>query len=400
MTPHINTPLYCTNPCCRFHKPENCSGQAWYRNHGSFTTKARGSISRFHCTACKKTFSTQSFSIHYWTHSTIDYQSLAKAITSSSGLIQYCRHHKITYRTLQNRVRHLSRNCLALMDLILDSLVLKEDLCFDGLESFLRSQMFPDNINIMAGSDSQFLYAFTCTIMRRKGRKTDKQKAQQAMIDELWKPVRNGIKQEIISLLEALQASILFACAQKQLFSLFSDQHKAYRPAILAISELKHCLENGSLEHIQISSTLPRTVHMKLFSVNYIDRLVRKDMGEHGRETVKQGREINCQLERMAIFQVMHNFLTPHRISHQADQSDVPTHADKAGIPRNLYTEQLSQLFTHRFVRSHLKTGGRWIEKIWLHGYENPPAVDFTTGEKSETCMGISAKQMSAHFMV
>jgi hypothetical protein len=196
MTPHISTPLFCTNPNCHFHTPENCTGKAWYRSHGSFTTKARGSIPRFHCTACKKTFSTQSFSIHYWTHSTTDYHSLAKAITSSSGLIQYCQHHKITYRTLQNRVRHLSRNCLALMDLILDSLVLHEDLCFDGLESFLRSQMFPDNINIMAGSDSQFLYAFTCAIMRRKGRKTDKQKAQQAMIDELWKPVKNGVKRK------------------------------------------------------------------------------------------------------------------------------------------------------------------------------------------------------------
>jgi hypothetical protein len=286
------------------------------------------------------------------------------------------------------------------MDLILDSLVLHEDLCFDGLESFLRSQMFPDNINIMAGSNSQFLYAFTCAIMRRKGRKTDKQKAQQAMIDELWKPVKNGVKKEIISLLEALQAAIVFACSGKELFRLFSDQHKAYRPAILAISELKRCLEAGSLKHIQLSSTLSRTVRMRLFPVNYIDRLVRKDMGEHGRETVKQGREINCQLERMAIFQVMHNFLTPHRVSHLADQSGEPTHADKAGIPRTLYSEQLSRLFTHRFVRSHLKTGDKWIEKIWLHGYENPPAVDFETGERSKKCMGISSKQMSAHFMV
>jgi hypothetical protein len=400
MTPHISTPQYCTNPDCPFHKPETCTGKAWYRSHGSFATKARGNIPRFHCTACKKTFSTQSFSIHYWTHSTVDYQSLAKAITSSSGLIQYCRHHRMTYRVLQNRVRHLSRNCLALMDLILDSLVLHENLCFDGLESFLRSQMFPDNINIMAGSDSQFLYAFTCAIMRRKGRKTEKQKAQQAMIDELWKPVKNGVKKEIISLLEALQAAIVFACAGKELVRLYSDQHKAYRPAILAISELKRCLEDGSLEHIQLSSTLSRTVRMRLFPVNYIDRLVRKDMGEHGRETVKQGREINCQLERMAIFQVMHNFLTPHRVSHRADQSGTVTHADKAGIPRKLYGDQLSRLFTHRFVRSHLKTGQQWIEKIWLHGYENPPAVDFETGERSKKCMGISPKQMSAPFMV
>lgn len=399
MTPHIDTPRFCTNPQCRFHKPENCTGKDWYRSHGSFTTRARGEIPRFHCTACKKTFSTQSFSIHYWTHSTTDYRSLANAITSSSGLIQYCRHHKITYRTLQNRVRHLSRNCLALMDLILESLVLNEYLCFDGLESYLRSQMFPDNINIMAGSDSQFLYAFTCALMRRKGIKTEKQKAQQVMIDKLWKPVENGVKKEIIRLLEALQAAIVFACAAKGLFRLYSDQHKAYRPAIEAILELKRCLDDGSLEHIQLGSTLPRTVWMRLFPVNYIDRLVRKDLGEHCRETVKQGRELNCQLERMAIFQVMHNFLTPHRVSHRADQSGAPTHADMAGIPREVYREQLGRLFTHRCVRSHLKTGQSWIERIWLHGYENPPSVNFKTGEKSKTCMGISAEQMSAHFM-
>ena len=399
MTPKISKPLFCTNPACHYHHPRNCTGHIWYAPHGTFFTKARGIIYRFHCIRCNKTFSTQSFSLHYWTHSTTDYLALARALTSSSGLLQYCRHNKVSYRVLQNRIRHLARNCLALMDTVLHELCLKEHLAFDGLESFIRSQMFPTNINILAGSDSQFLYAFTCSILRRKGRKTEKQKAQMEMIDQLWKPVKGAVKTEIITLFEALQEQISTAARVNRLLILYSDKHKAYRPAIEAVPELKACLSGGTLKHEQLSSTLPRTVRMKLFPVNYIDRNIRKDMGEHCRETVKQGREINCQLERMAVFQVMHNFFTPHRVTHRSDQSEAPTHADVASVPRACYGRMKEQLFTHRFVNSHLKAKQKWVQRIWKHGYENPPAVDFATGEKSETVMGIRTYQLAAHFL-
>lgn len=399
MTPEITVPLFCTNPACLYHHPQNCIGTNWYASHGSFMTKARGVIYRFHCRHCHKTFSTQSFSTHYWTHSTINYLALAQALTSASGLIQYCRAHKITYRVLQNRIRHLSRNCLALMDAVLHELSLTENLVFDGIESFIRSQMFPSNINIMAGSESQFLYAFTCAITRRKGKKTEKQKEQMEMIDQHWKPVKGAVKQEIITLFEALREQIIKAARVRRPLILYSDKHKAYRPAIESLPELKACLKEGILKHLQISSKRPRTVHMHLFSVNYIDRLIRKDLGEHCRETVKQGRELNCQLERMAVFQVMHNFFTPHRVCHQADQSWNATHADVAAIPWECYGKLKAQLFSHRYVRSHLKERQKWVERIWLHGYENPPAVDFTTGEKSEKVIGIRAEQLAAHFI-
>ncbi|GAB1432910.1 hypothetical protein MASR2M29_15350 [Spirochaetota bacterium] len=40
----------------------------------------------------------------------------------------------------------------------------------DGFESFDRSQYFPNQINLVLGKNSQFLYDYSHTTIRRKGR--------------------------------------------------------------------------------------------------------------------------------------------------------------------------------------------------------------------------------------
>ncbi|GAB1481198.1 hypothetical protein MASR2M78_00130 [Treponema sp.] len=53
-----------------------------------------------------------------------------------------------------------------------ETLALEENLVTDGFESFTQSQYHPCNINILVGTNSQFLYGTTFAPLRRKGRMT------------------------------------------------------------------------------------------------------------------------------------------------------------------------------------------------------------------------------------
>ena len=56
---------------------------------------------------------------------------------------------------IKNRTLRLSRNYLNLFDTSLVNFPLEEDIAFDGIESYLRSQYIPDNFNIAVGCTSQ-----------------------------------------------------------------------------------------------------------------------------------------------------------------------------------------------------------------------------------------------------
>jgi hypothetical protein len=63
----------------------------------------------------------------------------------------------------------------------------------DGFESFDVSQYFPNNITIMAGEESQFLYAFSHTTIRRKGSMRPDQKRKRAALEAQWRAPREGV---------------------------------------------------------------------------------------------------------------------------------------------------------------------------------------------------------------
>jgi hypothetical protein len=296
------------------------------------------------------------------------YRTLFNHLYSAGGLLQYCRSSESTIRVVQNRIRHLARNCLYLMEAALERHPCGEDLAMDGFESFTRSQYHPNNINLVAGGESQFFFAATHSLLRRKGRMSEYQKANRAVLERLWKPAPDAIERECRALLADLAPLIEKAGTKERPLTLWSDKHRAYPRALKAVAALAKAIAGGRLLHKRVSSLLKRDCLNPLFSVNYIDRQIRKNMGEHVRETVKQGREVNCQMERMAIFIAGHNFLTPHRV-------------------------------THRHIWGHCRRKLKWIEKIWQHLYENPPAVKFKEGVVSDTVVALGPRMMCAQFL-
>ena len=204
-------PEFCPNPSCRLHLRHSAAEHQWYVCFGGFSTRARGLIQRFRCTTCGRACSTQTFSIHYWTHSTNDLAWLLGYLSTCSGMRQCARIAGVTHRVIQNRCRRLARNALALMDCALAQLDLREDLAMDGFESFTRSQYHPNNITHLTGSRSQFIYAAVHTLFRRKGSMTDTQKRRRQLIDALWKPPRS-VGSDATELLADLARLIDAAC--------------------------------------------------------------------------------------------------------------------------------------------------------------------------------------------
>lgn len=398
MTPYISEPEFCPRPSCPYYDRERAAGQQWYLRFGTFFTRCRGVIQRFRCKACGKTCSTQTFSVHYWTHSTEDYQTLLKGICSCTGLRQHGRFVDVSFRVVQNRIRHLARNCLAVLDGAADGLALGEDLVLDGFESYTRSQYFPTNISILVGSHSDYVYAAVHTLLRRKGRMTAVQRSRRGMIDAHWRPPPSALREDC-ALLLADQAPMIDTASQSSPITLWSDEHPQYPRALRMVPLLHTALQQRRLLHRTVSSRASRTPFNPLFPVNYLDRQIRMNMGEHVRETSKQGREVNGQMERMAIFLVGHNFLTPHRISDGVTLHRHPTHALVAGIEPTQPKLCITRLFTHRHLWGHSRNHFAWQRKVWQHEYHNPPAVDFRTAQLSATKVAITRSGMSRHFL-
>ncbi|MFW5684138.1 MAG: hypothetical protein ACOC1I_04750 [Spirochaetota bacterium] len=224
-------------------------------------------IPRFRCRGCLTTCSTQTFSIHYWTHSTNDLTWLLAELYTCSVLRQIARLAGVTHRVIQNRCRRLARNALTMMDAALSSLELKEHLAIDRFESFTRSQYHPNNITHVTGCHSQFVYAAVHTLLRRKGSTTHAQKGHRSRIDSVWKPPR-PVALEAYGMLHDLSPAIDSACeGRREPLELRSDEHRACPRAIKAVGTLRERLHDGTLVHRTTSSRAARTAKNPLFAM-------------------------------------------------------------------------------------------------------------------------------------
>ena len=386
-------PEFCPNRACLYHDRATAATTQWWVRFGTFLTRARGRIQRFRCLECGRTCSTQTFSVHYWTHYTNDLPWLLGQLSTCAGLRQIGRVAGVTHRVIQNRCRRLARNALAVMDLVLSGLDLDEHLAMDGFESFTGSQYHPNNITHIAGCRSQFIYAAVHTLFRRKGAMTEAQKRHRSVIDAVWSP-QTTVEQQCAHMLGDLERPVCRACdTRSEPLELRTDAHIAYPGAIAALPSLTRRLSEGTLLHKRTSSRAARTTANPLFAVNYVDRQLRASLAEYVRETTRHGREVNAQMERFAIFMIVHNFLTPHRVSGRAQVHEAQTHAQVAGINDPKITDLLRRMTTHRHVYSHTSGVQWWVRRIWQRLHDNPPVVRLKRGvpRVRQVCLPVGA---------
>ncbi|TVR65961.1 MAG: hypothetical protein EA427_17150 [Spirochaetaceae bacterium] len=177
------------------------------------------------------------------------------------------------------------------------------------------------------------------------------------------------------------------AIARTRLWYVISDAKKEHVRALKRIPVIRAALEKQRIRHSRITDRARHSIYCynRLFSADYIDREIRKDMGDHAKESVKYAREINCALERLVIKLGSHTFTKPHRITGKVDTSDEPRHAEVARLTSTPIVASYDLwLYTHRHVFSHLPEEASemdWIRTIWKRTETNPPIIDLKTGE-------------------
>jgi len=161
-------PPHCPNPSCPQHLPR----PGWhYKRIGFFTRRcAPQRIQRYLCLHCRRSFSTQTFSVSYWLKKPQFLSSLFYRVLACSGYRQIARELAVSPSTIQGQVARLGRHCLLFQHRMRP--IPQEPVVLDGFESFEYSQYFPCHFHVLVGAESHFFYGFTDSPLRRKGSMT------------------------------------------------------------------------------------------------------------------------------------------------------------------------------------------------------------------------------------
>ena len=358
--------LRCPRSSCPNHSPDR--SLQWFDYHGRYESCGQ-SIQRYRCRLCRRTFSRRTLSIDYWTHFHVDYKLVITLFSSGFSVRALARFFDTTVKTIQNRFSRLARTIIPTLSLIQDSIELNEDLVADGLENFFVSQDFPNNIHILVGKESQYTYGFNYALMRRKGKKTDEQHKRCKRLYRRVDFTRNTIKKSFAELIGQMKRVAL----GRSRFALYSDEKQQYHSALGEDRQIVEMRDEGTFEHIRISSRLPRTVYNDLFSVNYIDREVRKDVPEYHRETVCFGRNVGNGLERLCVYLYHHNFIKVYRIGVSGESR---THAEVAGVGEDqIRVIREDVVDRRRFIGDGEIEYGGFFDALWRRTIPTPLAA-------------------------
>ena len=292
-------PPFCPRTSCRYHR----SPAGWrFKRIGFFDRACQPRrIQRYLCLHCRRSFSTQTFSLTYWLRRPALLQPLFYRLLACSGFRQIARELRAAHSTLVHLAARLGRHCLLFQRL--HQPPIREPVALDGFESFEWSQYFPCHFHVLVGCESHFLYGFTDSPLRRKGSMTAHQRTRREQLEQqLGRPDPGSIRKEVANLLRLCGLS-------RGAVQLHSDDHPAYPRAFRTLSEL-------TVHHHITSSLERRTTSNPLFPVNLLDLLIRHNGANHKRETIAFSKRRQGAIERLALLQVWRNFIKPFSEQH------------------------------------------------------------------------------------
>jgi len=175
---------------------------------------------------------------------------------------------------------------------------IKENIAYDGFESFTYSQYSPCYINTAVGMTSHFIYHNTFSPLNRKGRMTNFQKVKQGkLIQEFGAYPPNSICQESQYIFRAIDSKV------EDKILLYSDEHQSYRRAFTPIIK--------NIFHETISSKQRRDARNPLFAINHLHLLYRHFLCSQKRETIAFQKHEAALLEKVQLMKIYRNFMQP-----------------------------------------------------------------------------------------
>ena len=315
----MHAPPFCPSSACQNHWPDIPRPANWYVCDGHYRTRRGGRVRRYRCKSCGRGFSESTFSLDYYAKKRVNLYRLRNLLTNGSSMRAAARQLHVSTGAITRRVMLLARQALATHAWLSKDLVPHEPFVADGFQSFWVSQYHPNHFNLLAGADSQYLFAMTQATLRRFGTMTEKQKRKRARIEALDPTDPHELVRTFGSLME--HAAVYWEKMESADRVLRTDEHPVYPGAVGQVT-------GGTVTHLRYSSTLPRTPDNPLFAVNYLDREIRKDLAEHHRESVCFARSAVVSTARMWIYLMDHNYYKRYRL---APPSPI-THAEAAGV--------------------------------------------------------------------
>ena len=290
-------PPHCPNPNCIYF---NTLSPDWpFVRRGYFARQRRPQrIQRFTCRACKRHFSSQTFSASYWQKRPELVKRIVLMVIGCMGNRQMARALSCSPSTVAHQVARLGRHCLLLQARELARISQVDEIAIDGFETFEWSQYFPFHHNVAVHVESGYFLYHTDSPLRRKGCMTAEQKARRLDLEtQLGKPDPKAVQTGVRTLLEIL--------GKKGLVTLRSDDHPAY-PRAIASSGI-------DLIHHVTSSKERRDERNPLWEVNLLDLMIRHSTAAHKRETIAWAKRRQASIEKLTIFQVWRNYMKRRR---------------------------------------------------------------------------------------
>ena len=332
-------PPHCPNRNCRFHNPITSGWR--YKKAGFFSRQqCPHRVQRYQCLVCFRCFSSQTFHISYWLKRPEVMSTLLTKVTGCMANRQIARDIGVSPKTVDDQISRLGRHCMLFHCQHIEHEPPPATVVIDGFETFEFSQYFPFHFNLCVDKHSDFIYSFTDSELRRKGRMTPEQKTRRRELESLYgRPDPGAIRKQMAALLRD-------ALGSARTVTIHSDEHPAYPPAIKRLSaQVTHHVTPGSA---------PRTVHNPLFPVNLLDLLIRHCQAGHKRETVAFPKRRAASAERLAIFLVWRNYIKGRREKKRGS----PTPAMCRGMAtRPLKVEEL---LSQRIFYDHVALPERW----------------------------------------
>jgi transposase-like protein len=316
-----------------------------YKRKGFYLRRAPPHrIQRYFCLRCNRSFSSQTFSTTYW----LKRPDLQKTIflrvgNGCSALRQVAFELGVAYTTIQRQTERLGRHCLLLHERLRPKKAPAERLVLDGFHSFEYGQYWPFEINLLVGQ-SHYVYGFQDSELRRSGRMTPYQRKKRERLEAV-----HG-RPSPIATRESVEGLLHRHLQKGSRVELSTDEHKAYPRAIAR-------LKDREIVHETTSSKKRRTSRNPLFPVNRADLLIRHEGANHKRQTIAFSKRRQGAMYRMAIWQVIRNYLKP---TH-AKRNDAPPGVQIGAIRRRLAAEDV---FSERLIPWRFELTG-WLEQCY-----------------------------------
>ncbi len=341
----MNTPRprFCPNSECRFHTDP----RGWrFKKKGFFhrdTDPYR--VQRYRCSPCGRSFSSQTFALTYWMRRPDLPRKLFLRLLSCSAYRQIARDLGVSPTTVLRQVERLGRHCLLFHERLRPKQSLAESLVVDGFETFEFSQYTPVHFHTAVGADSHYVYGFTDSELRRKGRMTAQQHQRRTQLElDFGRPDPRSIEREMAALVEIV---VPFGST----IAIHSDDHPAYQRAFGRIRD-------RNIAHSTTRSTVSRTPQNPLFPVNLLDLLIRHSSANHKRETIAFSKRRQSAAERLFVLVVWRNYLKSF-----SEQKRDASPAQRLGILGRRLT--VDEVLAMRLFPKRIGMPERWAQYYW-----------------------------------